>query len=300
MSNFSFLRNIPRSTVIVVTGPTASGKSRFALQGAMKDGGCIINADSMQIYKGLPILTAMPSMADRDRVPHVLYEILPAYVNHFSVAQWVEYANKAIRLALNKGQRAWVVGGTGFYLQALIEGISMMPEVDPLLKEHWRHCFADMSVAQLQALLRPRDPILADKLCDTQRLIHALTVEKTTGNTLSFWQSQGKKKSPFSFYGLLIDVELNAVVDASMKRWWSMVDQGVYQEVRSFCSHEDWKISRLKGALGMKDIKDFLDGKISESECCAQYQKNVRAYIKRQKTWFRSKFYPDQVIHKKT
>mgnify|MGYP003329190788 CR=1 FL=1 len=106
-----------KSKIILISGPTASGKSSFAIKVAKKVDGEIINADSMQLYKGLPLLTAMPSPEDRRVVPHELYEVLPPYKNTFSVAQWVDRACQCIRVCLERGQRPWVVGGTGFYLQ---------------------------------------------------------------------------------------------------------------------------------------------------------------------------------------
>ena len=299
MDILSVIKDVPRTTAIVVAGPTASGKSSVALHGAMHDNGCIINADSMQLYEGLPLLTAMPTKEDRQKVDHMLYEVLPMYSNTCSVAQWVHHARQCIETCFQRGQRPWIVGGTGFYIHALMTGLSAIPDIDPAIKTQWRHHYADMTVDQLRCHVAAIDPEAGPTPYDRHRLVNALVVYHATGKPLSFWHQQPKQPPPFVFHTVLIDIALHDAVDLSMQRWLSMVDHGVYNEVASFTAHDKWRTSRLRYALGLETVKHFLDGTIDESTCHHQYKHCVKQYIKRQKTWLRSKYRPHTILLKK-
>ena len=176
---------------ILIAGPTASGKSALALRIAEVVGGVIINADSMQVYRELAILSARPSAADETRVPHRLYGHVPA-AEAYSTGRYLTDAATAIAAAQAAGQRPIVVGGTGLYFKAMLDGISPVPEIPLVVRAHWRGEATKLGAQALHAILAQRDLGMAARLApnDTQRLTRALEVLDATGQSLAHWQRQ--------------------------------------------------------------------------------------------------------------
>ena len=171
------LDNVKDNTVLVVAGPTASGKSAVALELAEKHGGIIINADASQIYKGIPIISAAPSEADKLRCQHLLYEIFEPEMRG-SVAEWLVLASQAVRKTLKEGSRPIVVGGTGFYLESLINGVSPIPETREEIRCRTKNIFEKGGVEALYAELESMDPQGAKMVHanDTTRVRRALEI----------------------------------------------------------------------------------------------------------------------------
>ncbi len=298
------LGGISKTTVMLVAGPTASGKSDWAIdqaatEGALPNGsgtvGCIINADSMQLYHGLDVLTAMPSAADQSRMNHHLYGFLSPYGEKYCVSRWVKQALDTIKQAHSKGQRVWVVGGTGFYLNTLVRGLSPIPDCDRSEKERLRRQYHQATVAELKDLLRPVDPVCAEHLLDHQRLLNAWIVYQLTEKPLSWWHGQDRITPDLDFFRVLIWPSKEYCMHRAEKRLGAMVRAGVYDEVREFCTHPDWKNSPLSMALGLKAMDEMLQGNISENECHSHYLIETAQYIKRQRTWFRGQYTPDYI-----
>src|SRR5262245_51854586 len=175
--------------VILIAGPTASGKSAAALALADRLHGTIVNADSMQVYRELAVLTARPSPADLERAPHRLYGTVPA-VEAYSVGAWVEDAARAIGEAEHEGRMPILVGGTGLYFKALLEGLAPVPDIPPEIRKAWRARADTLRGEALHRELQARDPAMAARLrpSDMQRLVRALEVIDATGISLAEWQ----------------------------------------------------------------------------------------------------------------
>jgi tRNA dimethylallyltransferase len=176
---------------ILIAGPTASGKSALALAVAEHVGGVIINADSMQVYRELRILSARPGADEEARVPHALYGFVPA-AEAYSTGRFVKDAAAVIAEARNDGRRPVIVGGTGLYFKALLEGLSPIPQIDDAIRNHWRAEAERRGAADLHRELMARDELMAARLApgDTQRIVRALEVIEQTGRSLADWQRQ--------------------------------------------------------------------------------------------------------------
>lgn len=282
-----------RASVVVIFGPTASGKSALAIEVAEKLGGEIINADSRQIYKGMPVMSACPSAEDYARVPHHLFEFLDPR-ERFSAGHWAEMAAEKIAEIQARGKLPVVVGGTGFYLRALMEGMSEIPEIPTVVEER----FAEKSTSSLYADLLGFDPVLAQKLKpnDRQRILRAVTVFAHTQKTLSAWQQGVKRGADFAFVkiGLKID---RAVVHARIaERWKAMVARGVVEEMRALKEAGYTTRDAALGGLAIPDFFAHLDGKMTLGEVLERAIPRDRQYAKRQYTWLNNSYHADRIF----
>ncbi len=277
--------------VILVAGPTASGKSSMAMDIADEFGGVIINADSMQVYKELSIVTARPSMADEARVPHKLYGIISAS-QPWSVAQWLQRAVDEIHACHAAGKLPVVTGGTGLYFRALMHGIADIPEVPSDVRDHITARLASEGNDVLHGELSKVDPETAARISpsDTQRLIRATEVYLATGRSLSDWIAEGNKGVPkgFRFQPLVLEPPRDILYSRIDQRFKQMVNEGALMEVSKFAEHSfDPTLSAMK-AVGIRELMAFESGDIPLEEAISRAQKVSRNYAKRQLTWFRN------------
>jgi len=275
---------------ILIAGPTASGNSARALEAADANNGVIINADSMQVYADLRILSARPSAEEEARGPHVMYGHVDGAVS-YSVAQWLEDVKSAITAAEDDGKTPIIVGGTGLYFKALLEGLSPVPAIPEDIRKAWRDAAVD-GVPALHAQLTERDPEMAARLrpSDRQRLIRALEVIDATGRSLLDWQ-----KIPGT---PLIDVattrrlvvlpERETLYARCDQRFEAMLEQGALAEVEALVSRNLPAGCPVLGALGVHPLANFLKGDMSRDDAIAQSQQDTRNYAKRQMTWARN------------
>ena len=277
--------------VIVIAGATASGKSALATELALEAGGTVINADSMQVYRDLPILTAQPDAAALVAVPHRLYGIL-ALDDPATAARWAEMAAVEIRAAWAEGRPPFLVGGTGLYLRALIDGFAPIPEIAPRHRQAAQALLAERGAAGLHARLAEKDPETAAKLrpSDSQRLMRAWEVLSATGKPLAWWQAQPSTSPlavvPLSFVTAPARDQLYAACD---DRLITMVARGAVEEVaaaRRGYPNADQEQAGFK-ALGFRELARHFDGDLSLEEAVAAAQQATRNYAKRQGTWFR-------------
>ncbi|MDE1151928.1 MAG: tRNA (adenosine(37)-N6)-dimethylallyltransferase MiaA [Micavibrio sp.] len=284
--------------VLVIGGPTASGKSGLALSAALQSNGAIINADSMQLYDGLGLLTAQPSAAEQAQAPHLLYAGL-APDDICSAARWRGLALAAIETALQQRRLPIIVGGTGFYIKTLVKGISPIPSVPPDVRMGIIARRQEIGTPALYAELQARDPAMAAKLepGNTQRLVRALEVLEATGKSLAEWQELPPAPPPahlrFVTAALLPPREqLYAQCD---KRFGDMLKAGALDEVREFMktATDDMPLTK---ALGYGELKQHLEGALSLADAAAQAQMATRRYAKRQVTWFRHQMAADIVL----
>ncbi len=275
--------------LIVVGGPTASGKSALALAIAEAVGGTIVNADSMQVYRELPILSAAPSAEERARVPHRLYGVLPA-AEVCSAARWRDMALAEIAVAWDAGRVPVLVGGTGLYINALLRGLSPIPEIPEAVRAAARALFADLGNAAFHARLAERDPLMATRLDpgNSQRLVRAWEVIEATGQSLAAWQSAAP-------IGVLAEPALPIVLEpprealyASIdRRFLEMMERGALNEVAAIgAAGLDPALPAMK-ALGIPELRRHLQGQIGREQAVALAQQASRHYAKRQITWFR-------------
>lgn len=275
---------------VLIAGPTASGKSALAAELAQREDAVIVNADSMQIYEGLPILTAQPTRRERSATPHRLYgEIGPQ--QPCSVADWAQMARRIAEQAQAAGQKVIFCGGTGLYFRALEEGISQIPPIDPQIRVRWRE-FATHSPESLHGELLARDAQGASRLNpgDTQRLVRALEVVESTGKPIAHWQGRGKK--PLIGEGVRVERHLIMPERATLheridRRFDQMLYAGAVEEARAFLDRGlDGSLPAMK-AIGLRELGASLAGAISLDEARERAKAATRQYAKRQVTWFR-------------
>ena len=284
-----------KQPVILIAGPTASGKSGLAMTFAKQTPSVIINADSMQVYKDLTILTACPSTQDKTIVPHKLYEIFD-HETICSAGLWVSLALKEIQEAHNSGLQPIVVGGTGLYFKSLQEGISPIPASDTNLAKSMQ----DRPIEELYAELIKVDPLWAKEISpqDLQRTIRGLCVYKQTGMPISQWHRDHPPQAPnldFKSYAILPDRPiLKAQAD---QRFDQMMEAGALKEVEQF-KKDNLYDSRhpLSRALGLRPLLGHLEGNFSLQEAINLGKIETHQYIKRQFTWFTHQFRADMVL----
>lgn len=291
-----------RFPVIIVAGPTAGGKSALALELAVAFGGTVINADSMQVYRELRVLTARPSEADAARAPHRLYGVIPA-AEACTAARWREMAIAAIGEERQAGRVPILCGGTGLYLKALMEGLSPMPDIPDDLRASVRSRYADATSAAIHAVLRDADPEAAARLrpTDRQRLLRALEVFKATGRSIVDWQAMPPSGPPpgMDFCTVLLLPPRAAVYAACDARFRRMVDEGALEEVRALRALDLPADLPVMKALGVAELMRVLDGGMPLEAATAAVQQATRNYVKRQFTWFSRQIVADMAIKEK-
>ncbi len=269
----------------LIAGPTASGKSALALQLAVQTGGVIVNADSAQIYRDLPILSAAPSEDERNRVEHRLYGELDGSTA-CSAADWTEMAKREIASIHSAGRLPILVGGTGLYVRTLLDGIAPVPAIDPAIREDVRNAGVDHN----RARLAKRDPAAAEKLnpADTTRIARALEVVLSTGRPLTDWQQQREG-------GISDQIELRPLILLPPRDWLygrcddrfaQMVEAGAEEEVRALLDRDLNPALPVMCAIGVREIAAWLLGEMTRDEAIAAGQQATRRYAKRQYTWF--------------
>ncbi len=275
---------------VLIAGPTASGKSSVALDLAARFRGTVINADSMQVYGELHVLTARPGAADRARAPHRLYGMAPA-TQAYSVGRWLADVAAAIEEARKDARLPILVGGTGLYFKALTEGLAAVPDIPDELRRYWRAEADRLGPAALHQALAARDPGMAARLkpSDPQRVLRALEVIDATGVSLGEWQ--GSNAAPLlageAALKLVIAPErepLYAAIDARFDR---MLEGGAIEEVRALVGRGlDDGLPAMR-AHGVRELAAFLAGTASLDAAAAKAKTESRRYAKRQMSWLR-------------
>lgn len=283
------------SSVVIIAGPTASGKSALALRLANVLGGEIINADSMQCYKDLGLLTASPSWADYEACLHHLYQIQEANCTH-SVGWWRNLAIEQCQRTLSRHKVPIIVGGTGLYLAALEKGLSPIPTIPAAIRRNLMDRLKEGGLALLYQELHQRDPLTASRLSchDKQRILRALEVFYGTQKPLSAWhQVTPTATPPFIFKKILLSYPRPLLMHFAHMRWQKMKENGVINEVEKWLAKKLPLENFLYKAVGLKQIKEFLENNKSETWLDEAVLTATRRYIKRQQTWFAHQFFPD-------
>ncbi len=276
--------------LIVIGGPSASGKSALALRLAEALGGVIINADSMQLYRELPLLTARPGPADEARAPHRLFGVLGA-ADPASVGRWLELAGEAIAGSAAVGRLPIVVGGTGLYLSALLRGLAPVPPVPAAARAAAEAMFERLGGPGLHAELGRRDPVMAARLrpSDRQRLVRAFEVVTATGRSLADWQALPRFRVglPQPVMGIALlppRAELHLRIE---RRLQAMIAGGALAELNLLrAAHPEPDLPLLK-AVAVPELCAHLDGRLDLATALARAVVRTRQYAKRQVTWLR-------------
>jgi tRNA dimethylallyltransferase len=281
---------------VLIAGPTASGKSQLAIRIAEALGGAVVNADSMQVYDVLNVLTARPDADDLERVPHHLFgHVAPG--DTYSTGRWLRDVDALVRGSGLEERPAVFVGGTGLYFRALLGGLSQMPAIPQAVRDAWRQRLAEEGPAALHRALAAVDPQVAATLHagDGQRILRALEVLDATGRSIAHWRSEGGRPLVDSTSACLLVLEpdraaLRARIDL---RFDAMLENGAIEEVRALNRlHLDPSVPAMR-AIGVRELASVLSRRTTLADAVARAKIATAQYAKRQATWFRNQLAPD-------
>lgn len=278
-----------KSKIILISGPTASGKSKAALKIAKKLNGEIINADSMQVYKELKILTARPSKTDLNKINHHLYGFRTVK-KEFSSGEWLKLAKKNIKKIRYKNKIPVLVGGTGLYFKALTDGLVKIPKIPISVRDKIRRMQNKLGQKKFYLKLLNNDPLVKNKIepTDVQRSIRAYEVITFTKKSVFNWYAKTKpsfKKD--QFMKIYVDYPKEILINKISKRVDQMMKNGAIQEVKDFLKLDLKSDSNIFKVIGIREIKEFIDKKISMHDLKLNIVIKTRQYAKRQRTWSR-------------
>ena len=280
-----------KPTAILIAGPTASGKSALALALAEKIGGIIVNADSMQVYRDLRVITARPTPAEEARVPHRLYGHVDAGEN-YSVGRWCRDVGTVLAEIERQGRVAILVGGTGLYFKALTSGLAAVPPIPAEIRGHVRARMASEGATALHGELARLDPVTAQRLMlnDRSRIARALEVVLATGRSLTDWHREGLPALVDSARAakIFLTCERKQLVARIEARFAAMLEAGALDEVRALERRQLDPLLPAMKAHGVPWLIRHLHGEISLDEAAAGAIMDTRRYAKRQLTWFRN------------
>ncbi len=278
-----------KSKIILISGPTASGKSKFAIQLAKKINGEVINADSMQIFKELKILTARPQQNDLNNIKHHLYGF-KSVKNNYSTGNWLKDAKLKIYNIKKKNKTPILVGGTGLYFKALIDGIVKIPDIPFTIRNRIRKKQSKIGQIKFYSELIKLDPLCKKKINknDSQRSIRAYEVKKYTNKSLFDWYSETYSDfNQDSFIKLHIDYPREKLIERISKRTNEMLKGGAIKEAKRFYNLRVKKDLSSNKVIGLSEIKEYLDKRIDLTELKEKISIKTRQYAKRQSTWAR-------------
>jgi len=275
--------------IIIVGGPTASGKSKFALNLAKLVDGEIINADSMQIYKYFSILTSQPKKNDYKVIPHHLYGYVETNIKYNAV-KWLNDADLKIRKLLKNNKTPIVVGGSGLYLEFLCKGVNNMPQISTNTKEKVSLLLKNISNADLLNLIAKVDKEYSLKLniADKFRISKLLEVYYETKKNITYFHSKNKKTNNYDFYKVLISPDKKKVKLNIKKRVIEMLEEGLVEELKKYRN----KVvdCNIENAIGFKEINSYIENKETLEEVTNLIIKKTKNFAKRQYTWFENRF----------
>jgi len=277
------------SKIILIYGPTASGKSKFALKLAKKIDGEIINADSMQVYKELKVLSARPRKEDIDEIKHHLYGFQSVKKN-FSTGDWLKLAKKKIFEVKKRGKIPILVGGTGLYFKALTEGLVNFPKIPLQFRKKIRALHKNLGAKKFFLRLIKEDPLVRNHLIqsDTQRVIRAYEIKKFTNKSMYEWFKNTKSEfEKNDFFKIYIDFPRTDLLVRIKERAVDMLDNGAVSEVKKFMKLKVPKLKSANKAIGINEIKEFIKKKIKIDDVIDKISIKTRQYAKRQTTWAR-------------
>jgi len=282
--------------IIVISGPTGVGKSKLAISLAKKLNGVIINADSMQIYKELKIISSQPSDRDKKIILHELYGIRSIH-QKFSVMDWLELVEKKLDVIFNNNKIPIIVGGTGLYIKSAINGISKIPKVNKVVFKDCEKHFEKIGILEFRKLVEKIDKDFILKNIDKQRLIRAYSVYLQTGKSMTEWYKSSKINKIYNtFFSILLEQEREKNYQNCENRFEEFINKGAIEEVKFLIDRNfDRSLPGFK-CLGVNWILKYLEKEISLIDAIILSKRDTRRYVKRQLTWFRHNLNPDLIL----
>ena len=291
--------HVSQNLVWVIGGPTASGKTALALDLALEKNGTIINADSMQIYQGLPIITACPTAEEKAKCPHRLFEILDPSVRG-NVVDWLKLAAEEIKKAWLNNQTPVVVGGTGFYLDNLIHGTTPVPPTSPETRTRVNNLLEEKGLKYLWEKLKQIDQPIAERLnaADKTRICRAYEVWLETGIRLSDWHLKPLVQTlpEARFQTVEICPPMSELETRCYSRFDKMLENGALAEVETLVQKGLDESLPAMNALGVPELRAYLKGDLTLAQATILAKQHTRQYAKRQRTWFKNKFNAEVTI----
>jgi tRNA dimethylallyltransferase len=278
-----------KSKIILISGPTASGKSNFSIKLAKKINGEIINADSMQVYKELKILSARPNTKDYQKIKHHLYGF-HSVKNNFSTGDWLKIAIKKIKEVKKRNKTPIFVGGTGLYFKALTDGLVSIPNIPIRFRNKIRTLHKNLGQKKFYQKLIKLDPYSKENInpTDTQRSIRAYEVKQFTKKSLHDWFENTKSYfDKDDFFKIYIDYPREELIQRISKRAEQMIEMGAVNEVKRFIKLKVRKDKSVNKAIGIHEIKEYLEKRKDISDVIEKISIKTRQYAKRQSTWAR-------------
>ena len=278
-----------KSKIILISGPTASGKSNFSIKLAKKINGEIINADSMQVYKELKILSARPNTKDYQKIKHHLYGF-HSVKNNFSTGDWLKIAIKKIKEVRKRNKTPIFVGGTGLYFKALTDGLVSIPNIPIRFRNKIRTHHKNLGQKKFYQKLIKLDPYSKENInpTDTQRSIRAYEVRQFTKKSLHHWFENTKSYfNKDDFFKIYIDYPREELIQRISKRAEQMIEMGAVNEVKRFIKLKVRKDKSVNKAIGVHEIKEYLEKRKDISDVIEKISIKTRQYAKRQSTWAR-------------
>jgi len=278
-----------KSKIILISGPTASGKSNFSIKLAKKINGEIINADSMQVYKELKILSARPNVKDYQKIKHHLYGF-HSVKNNFSTGDWLKIAIEKIKEVKKRKKTPIFVGGTGLYFKALTDGLVSIPNIPIRFRNKIRTLHKNLGQKKFYQKLIKLDPYSKENInpTDTQRSIRAYEVRQFTKKSLHHWFENTKSHfNKDDFFKIYIDYPREELIQRISKRTGQMIEMGAVNEVKRFIKLKVRKDNSVNKAIGVHEIKEYLEKRKDMPDVIEKISIKTRQYAKRQSTWAR-------------
>lgn len=276
--------------VLLIAGPTASGKSALALRLAERLDGEIVNADALQLYADLRILSARPTAEEEARAPHHLFGVADG-ADGWSVGRWLDAALPLLGDIAARGRRAIVVGGTGLYFRALTKGLADIPAVPAAVRQAAAETWERLGEDAFRQALAAHDPAAAARIApgDRQRLLRAFEVVEATGRALTDWQADtAPPLSAGQWRAVVLEPDRKALYARCDARFAAMVEAGALEEVRALMARRLDPLAPVMKAVGVRELAAHLAGELTLVEAVALGQQETRRYAKRQLTWFRN------------
>ncbi len=285
------------NTVIVITGPTACGKSNLAIDLALKINGVVLNGDSMQIYKGIPIISAAPSAEDKEKVEHRLFEIYDCN-KRGNVVEWLDLCVSEIKSLWQEKKVPVVVGGTGMYIYSLLEGISPIPNVSANTRDTVEKMYYEKGLAEVYEYLKNIDSQSAQKLApnDKSRIMRAVEIYLETGKKMSDWHkvSMVQKIPEANFFVIELFPDINEIELRCQKRLDIMVEElGALKEISDLLKRKISEDMPAMKALGVPELGKHIKGETDLKDALQLAKLHTRQYVKRQRTWLKGKIKPN-------
>ncbi len=293
-NNYSFVNDM-----IIIAGPTGIGKSKIAIELAKKINGVLINADSVQLYKDLLLLSARPSKVDINKVPHFLYGYVDSNVN-YSVVDWLLELKKTLAQMELKNKVPILVGGSGLYINAVINGLVNIPAISNTIKNESLLKFNEVGIENFRKINFEIDPNFVENNNDKHRLLRAYSIFLQTKKNISFWYKQPRVKYiNKNIYSFFINSERKSIYEKCESRFDDMLANGAVEEVKKLHYLNVDRSLPISKSLGVKWLLSYLDNKISYEDAVRLSKRDTRRYVKRQLTWFLHNYIPYKTINLK-